>query len=109
MFNYDICIVPRPSMHIASNLTNPIRPIGSAVSLTCIVELSPAVDISVTVNVHLSDPAGRTLTTSTPAVSGSTHTTTATISSFGREQSGLYTCRASIGSSRSWSPLKKLP
>ena len=100
--------VPPPSIHIASNQTNPIRPIGSAVSLTCIVELNLAVDIPVIVNIQLRDPAGRILTTTTPSVSGSTYTTTATISSFGRERSGEYTCRASIGSSRSWSATKKV-
>ena len=50
-------------------------------------------DIPVTVNINLSDPAGRTLTTTAPAVSGSTHTTTAMISSFGRNQSGIYACK----------------
>ena len=50
-------------------------------------------DVPVTVNINLSDPAGRTLTTTTPAVSGSTHTTTAMISSFGRNQSGIYACK----------------
>ena len=95
-------------MHIVSNQTNPIRPIGSAVLLTCTVELSLAVDVPVTVNIHLSDPAKSPLTTTTPSVSGSTYTTTATISSFGRERSGEYTCTVSIGSSRSWSTTKKV-
>ena len=96
-------------MHIVSNQTNPIRPIGSAVLLTCTVELSLAVDVPVTVNnIHLSDPAESSLTTTTPSVSGSTYTTTATISSFGREQSGTYTCTVSIGSSGSWSATKKV-
>ena len=95
-------------MHIASNQSNPIRPIGSAVTLTCTVMLSEIVDVSVTVNIQMSDPAGP-LTTTTPSVTGSTYITTAMISSFGREQSGFYTCRVGIsGSSRSWSVTKKV-
>ena len=96
-------------MHIASNQTNPIRPIGSAVTLTCTVTLSEIVDVSVTVNIQMSDPAGSPLTTTTPSVTGFTYTITTMISSFGREQSGFYTCRVGIsGSSRSWSVTKKV-
>ena len=81
-----------------SNPTSPIRPIESAVTLNCTVELSPLVDVPVTVNVHLSDPTGSPLTTTTPSVSGSNHTTTAMISSFGRNQSGNYSCTATLTS-----------
>ena len=77
---------------MTGNKPNPIRPVGSIVTLTCTVELSPAVDVPVTVNVQLSDPAGSPLTTTPPSVSGSTYITTTMISSFGREQSGVYTC-----------------
>ena len=49
-----------------------------------------------TVNIQLSDPAGRTLTATTPSVSGSTYSSMATISSFGRDQSGLYNCSATV-------------
>lgn len=80
--------------------SNPVRPIGSAVTLSCTVELSPLVDVPVTVNILLSDRAGRTLATTTPSVSGSskTYTTRVMISSFGREQSGGYTCTANTSS-----------
>ena len=76
-----------------------VRPIGSTVTLTCMADLDPAVDVPVTVDIQLSDPAGRTLTTTTPSVSGSTYTSTAMVNSFGREQSGVYTCRATVASS----------
>ena len=80
----------------------PLIPIvGSDVTLTCTVELSPAVDVPVTVNVQLSDPAGSPLTTTTPSMSGSTYTSTAMVSSFGREESGDYTCTATVSSSSS--------
>ena len=87
--------VPAPlALVLTSDPSSPVRPVGVAnVTMTCTVELSPVVDVPVTVNIQLSDPAGRTLTTTTPAVSGSTHTTTAMISSFGRSQSGIYACK----------------
>jgi hypothetical protein len=78
-----------------------VRPLGSTVTLTCVAYLDPAIDVPVTMNIQLSDPAGRTLTTTTPSVSGATFTTTATISSFGRSNSGVYTCTAAVSPSPS--------
>ena len=60
---------------------------------------SAVIDIPVTVNVQLTDPAGSPLTTTTPSMSGSTYTSTAMVSSFGRDQSGNYTCTATVNSS----------
>ena len=73
-----------------------IRPVGSAVTMTCTVELSPAVDIPVTVTTVWTGPAGfMTTNTAQPAMgSTTTYTSTATVSTFGRDQSGLYTCSA---------------
>ena len=62
-------------------------------------DLDPAIDVPVTVNIQLRDPAGSPLTTTTPSVSGSTYSSMATISSFGRDQSGLYTCSATVSPS----------
>ena len=69
------------------------------VTLTCTVVLSsgPGIDILMNVNFELSR-RGSQLTTTPPSVSGFTHTTTAVINSFGREQSGEYTCVAAISS-----------
>ena len=90
--------VPNPMVMVSSYPVSPIRPVGSHVTLTCTVhvELSPAVDVPVTVNVQLSDPAGSPLTTS--SMSGSTYTSTAMVSSFGRDQSGNYTCTVTVSS-----------
>ena len=46
-------IVPAPTVNVRSNEPNPIRPVGSDVILTCVVELSPIVGVSVTVNIQL--------------------------------------------------------
>ena len=73
-----------------------VRPIGSTVTLTCIADLDPAIDDPMTVNIQLSDPAGSPLTATTPSVSGFTYSSMATISSFGRNQSGIYTCIAIV-------------
>ena len=86
-------------MSVTSNPPSPVRPIGADVTLICTVELSPVVDVPVTLNVQLSDPAGNLLNTTPPSVSGSS---IAMISSFGRAQSGIYTCRANISSTSSY-------
>ena len=92
-------LVPAPMLtSVTSNPASPIRPIGSAVTLICTVVLSPAVDVPVTINIHLNDPVGSPLITTTPSVSGSNYTSIATVNSFGREDSGLYMCRVSISS-----------
>ena len=83
---------------VTSNPASPIRPIGSAVTLICTIVLSPAIDVPVTVNIILSDPAGSPLITTTPSVSGSNYTSTAIVNSFEREDSGFYMCRTSISS-----------
>ena len=99
--------VPTPSSVILSSSTpNPARPIGSAVTLTCTVhvELSQAVDIPVTINIAWTGPAEFT-TTNTLFHVGMQSTikfnSTAMISSFGREQSGVYTCTATLNSTQS--------
>ena len=87
------------SVTLTSDPLSPVWPVGANVTLTCTVELSLAVDVPVTVNVHLSDPAGSPLITTTTSVSGSNYTTIAMVNSFGREESGNYTCTADITSS----------
>ena len=91
-------LVPRPTAIRISSQVNPlmVRPIGSTVTLTCMADLDPAIDVPVTVNIQLSDPAGSPLATTTQSVSGSTYSSMATISSFGRNQSGVYTCTAFV-------------
>ena len=92
-------IVPTPEvMSVISDPESPIRPIGANVTLSCAIELSPAVDVPLTVNIQLTDPAGSMLNTTAPSVTGHTYTSTALVSSFGRDQSGQYTCRASFNS-----------
>ena len=51
--------VPAPtSVMLSSSIPNPIPPFGSDVTLTCAVELSPAVDVPVTVNTVLTTDEG---------------------------------------------------
>ena len=76
-----------------------VRPVGSTVTLTCMADLDPAIDVPVTVIFQLRDPAGRILTTTTPSVTVSTYSSMATITSFGRDQSGLYNCSATVSPS----------
>ena len=63
------------------------------------MELNQYVDVGVTVNIVLSRPDGVTLSTTDPLMENtSRYLSTAMISSFGREQSGVYTCRTTISS-----------
>ena len=103
------CIHKIPFLYIVSSPTSvivtsdpiiPIRPVGFDVTLTCTVELSPAVDIIVIVNTVWTGPDGFMSTNTAQPVMGSTttYTSTAMVSSFGRDQSGVYTCTATVSS-----------
>ena len=97
------CVVPAPtSVRVTSDQTNPlaVRPIGSAtVTLTCTVELSPSVDVPVTVNTVWTGPdnLNRNIMAQQEG-STTTYTSTVMVSSFGRDQSGEYTCTATVSS-----------
>ena len=90
------------SVDVTSHPVSPIRPIGSNVTLTCTVELSPAVDVPVTVNTVWTGPAGFMRNNSAPSVMGNTTTyninSTAVVMSFNRNKSGDYICRATVTS-----------
>ena len=91
--------VPAPtSVTLSSNIPNPIPPFGSDVTLTCAVELSPAVDVSVTVNTVLTTDEGFMRANTAQPVMGSliNYAATVIISSFRRNDSGLYTCIAIV-------------
>ena len=94
--------VPNPMVvAISSDLVSPIRPVGSDVTLTCTVEFSSTVDVPVTVNTVWTGPNGVTLsptTTTTVMESLTRYTSTAMVNSFGRDQSGVYNCSATIRS-----------
>ena len=86
---------------ISSDPVSPIRPVGTNVTLNCTVELSPA-PVTVNVSAEWTRPDGVILSLTTPVMVNSTrYTSTAIVSSFGRNQSGVYTCTAIV---RSTSP-----
>ena len=89
-------VTPPTSVNITSDPANPVRPIGSTVNLTCIVELSPVENISVTVNTLWTGPDGFMTTNTAQPVMGSTttYTSRAIVNSFWRDQSGVYNCTA---------------
>ena len=64
------------------------------------MELSPLVDVPVTVNTVWTGPGGIMITSTAQPVMGSniTYTSAITVSSFGREQSGVYRCNAAAES-----------
>ena len=87
-------------MTITSNPASPIRTAGSSVTLTCTVKLNSVIDVPVTVNTMWTGPAGFMYTNTAQPVMGSniTYASTATVSSFGRVKSGIYTCTTTIHS-----------
>ena len=90
---------------MTSDPVSPIRPVGSDVTLTCtvVLTLSPAMDVPVTVNTVWTGPDRFMVTNTAQPVMGSTttYTSTAMVTSFGREQSGFYTCTANVSSTYS--------
>ena len=87
-------------MTVTSVPVSPIKDVGSAITITCTVELSPAVDIPVTVTTEWTGPDLLMTTTAAQLVVGSTTTyaSRVMINSFGRDESGLYSCRATVSS-----------
>ena len=72
---------------------------GASVTLTCTVELSPAVDVPVTVNTEWTGPADVMFmpTDPVPAVMVNTTTYVSTVS-VSAARTGSYTCQANITS-----------
>ena len=96
----DFKLVLAPTSVIVAPPLVPII-IGSSINLTCTVELSPFVDVPVTVTTEWTEPAGFMTSNTTQQAIGSrttTYTSTAMVSSSrsGREQTGNYTCKATV-------------
>ena len=90
------------SVCVTSDQPNPIRPIGSTVTLTCTVVLAEYVE-SLTVNTEWTGPSGFSENGIAKRMgSTTTYTSTAMVSSFGRDQSGDYTCIATVISTSSF-------
>ena len=96
---FSLSAVPTPTVIITSTPVSPIHPIGSTVTLTCTVDLSPLVDVPVTVTAQISAPMGVAITPVTNSVmeNATRYTSTSRVGPFGREQSGEYTCMANVG------------
>ena len=90
--------VPAPtSVILSSSVPNPVPP-GSPVTLTCAVELSPVVNVSVVVNTVLTTPDGFQTPHTAALAMGSfiNFTSEFVISSFRRMESGLFICTATV-------------
>ena len=84
------------SVKLISNKPNPIRPVGSNVTLICTVELGSETTLSLLmVDAQLSRD-GTPLTLTGPTVAGTTFTYTIQLDSFGRNDSGNYNCTATV-------------
>ena len=89
--------VPQPIVRLVSDTTNPILS-GSSPTLTCAVELDPAVDVPVAVSTEWTGPDGSTLASAFPPTMRSfTHyTSKAKLNYVESADSGAYTCTVSI-------------
>ena len=106
-FSVTLFAVPTPSyVIIRSDKSNPIRPVGSNVTLTCMVGLqhstTSTISVPLMLTVLITDPAGNDLSTTVNSVYGLTYTSRVTVSTFGRAQSGVYTCDATLTSPSSY-------
>ena len=95
-------LVPAPT---AVTITVPLGVIaGASVTLTCVVELSPAVDVPVTMNTEWTGPADVTFMPTNPVpammVNITTYVSTVLV---GAARNGTYTCQATISSDRTTS------
>ena len=85
-------------MRVTRDQPIPIRPFGSTVTLTCTVVLAEYVE-GLTVNTKWTGPNGFSQNGMAQRMgSTTTYTSTAMVSSFGRDQSGDYTCTATVSS-----------
>ena len=86
-------------MTVTASPDDPFIVEGHLLSLTCSIELSEAVVM--TVNTVWSGPSGTQFTTSTSVatrITATSYTSTATISSVETSDSGEYTCTATVSS-----------
>ena len=103
IYNHNINVVPSPASlmltRTSSEGNSEIQIIGSDMTLTCTVELNSAIVVSdislLTVEAQLSRD-GTPLTLTGPTVTGTTFTYTRQFESFGRNDSGNYTCMTTI-------------
>lgn len=85
------------SVEVTSNKSNSIHPIGSDVELTCIVELNEALNVSVIVKIYWTGPNNHQFNdTQTSIEMTNGYTSTNLIESLSRENSGNYTCLATV-------------
>ena len=101
-FIVSLITVSTPTVNVTSDQPNPIRPIGSNVTLTCTVVLAEYVE-GLTVNTEWTGPNGFSENGMAQRMgSTTTYISTAMVSSFGRNQSGDYTCTATVSSTSSF-------
>ena len=86
------------SVTVSSNVSTPS--IGSAITLICTVELSPLLGVAANISTKWMGPAGLMISNTAQPVIGSTttYTSSAIVSFFVRNTSGIYSCTATVNS-----------
>ena len=95
-FQYDLPTVPAPTSVIVPPLMSTTIA-GSSPNLTCTVELSPAVDVPVTVTTVWTGPVGTTVTPTSSVMESLTRYTIMAMVDAARN--GDYTCQVTLSSS----------
>ena len=100
-------VPPLTDVNITSDPPSPIRPIGARVRLNCSCDIASSLpseyaDVDIIVRFSLTDVTGGQLVTTAPSVSGSVYTSSAVISSFQWDQSGVYNCRVDVSTRSSF-------
>ena len=98
-YNFSSLVPSQILVTLNSNMSNPISLPGSDVILTCIVELSPLL-VGSNLSLLMVDvwmfKDETTLALTGPTMIGSTFTYTVKLDSFGRNDSGIYACTATV-------------
>ena len=94
--------VPPLNVTLAIDQNSNIKPVGTNFTLTCITELTPEVDINVTLSVNWTGPAGNALpgSRSSPIMAGilTRYQNTLIVNPVNADQFGNYSCIATVNS-----------
>lgn len=89
--------VPSSALEFISSLPNPIRPVGTKVNITCMVQWTEFVDVPISLSIELLDHKGYPRLITAPILNLTSSYRTKSVlmlNSFGRDQSGFYACKA---------------
>ena len=88
--------VPEPNVDFISNASNPALS-GSSLTLICIVEFHPAVDLPMEVDIKITSPDGSVIVDGSHNPTRTLYTSKAVLGDITHEDEGIYTCSVNTG------------